>query len=178
LSFVRGSTTTRHSPATATDASLAGKTVFFGNNRAVNGRGACIGDSGRDKSAKQCVSSDVANARGCAGEYDEFAAYRNGRTKFTKSCHRGDSNCRGEYDQFAAYRHCRAKFNKTCHCEDSSCGREYDQFAAYRHARAKFDNIWHRGNSNCGGEYDQFAAWRHGRSKFAKFYHHRDCVRF
>src|SRR5947207_11892455 len=49
LSFVRGSTTICHSSATATDATsptLPGKTAFWGNNRAVNGSSACLGDSG------------------------------------------------------------------------------------------------------------------------------------
>jgi hypothetical protein len=176
LSFVRGSTTARHSSATTTDATLAGKTDFLGNNRALNGRGACIGDSGRDTSAQQCVSSDVANARDCADEYDEFAAYRNGRTK--RSYHGGDSNRGSEYDQFAAYRHGRAKFNKTYHGGDFNRGGEYEHFAAYRNGYAKFNKTYHRGDSNCGGEYDQSAAYRHGRTKFAKFYYHRDCVHF
>jgi hypothetical protein len=88
LSIVRGSTTIYHSSATATDGSspsLAGKTAFLGNNRGVNGRGACLGDSGRDTSAEPSVSSDVANARDCGIGYDQFAACRNRLAKFTKS---------------------------------------------------------------------------------------------
>jgi hypothetical protein len=77
LSFVRGSTTICHSSATATDATspnLPGKTAFLGNNRAVNGRSAYVGDSGRNKSAGYFVSSGVANARDYQIGYKEFAA--------------------------------------------------------------------------------------------------------
>jgi hypothetical protein len=89
---VRSSTTTQHNSATTAEASLAGKKVFLGNNRSVNGRIACLGDSGHDKSGEQFVSGDIANARDWEGDYDEFTACRNSLAKFTKSCHRGDSD--------------------------------------------------------------------------------------
>src|SRR6266480_501684 len=94
LSFVRGSTTICHSSATATDATsptLPGKAAFLGNDRAVNGRSACLSDSGRNKSAEYFVSNGVANARDCQVGYEKFAAHRNGLGKFTKSYHHEDS---------------------------------------------------------------------------------------
>jgi hypothetical protein len=119
---VRGSTTIYHSSATATGAGspgLAGKKAFLGNNRAVNGRSACLGDSGRDISAEQSVSCDVANARDWGSDYDEFAACRNGLARFTKS-----------------YRH-----------RDSDWGSDYDELAACRNGLARFTESYRRGNS-------------------------------
>src|SRR6266404_1743402 len=96
LSFVRGSTTICHSSATATDATspiLPGKTAFWGNNRAVNGSSARLGDSGRNKSAECFVSNGVANARDCQVGYEKFAAYRNSLGEFTRFYRHGDSYC-------------------------------------------------------------------------------------
>jgi hypothetical protein len=141
LSFLRRSTTIYHSSATATDASspsLAGKTVFLGNNRAVNGRGGCFGDSRRDTSAEHSVSSGIANARDCRIGYDEFAAGRGGLAKFSKSYLEGDSDCRISYEEFAAYRNGLAKFTKSCRHGDSDYGISYDEFATGRNSLGKF----------------------------------------
>ena len=116
---MRGSTTINHNSATAADASLAGKTVFLGNNRAVNGGSACVGNSGRDISAEQSVSSDVANARDRGGDHDQFAACRSGLAKFTSSYHRGDAECGSDYDEFAACRNGLAKFTRSYRHGDS-----------------------------------------------------------
>jgi hypothetical protein len=147
LSFVRGSTTTYHSSATATDAILAGKTAFLGNNRAVNRRSACLGDSGRDTSGEQSISNDVPNARDWGSDYDEFAACRNCLAKFTKSYHHGDSACGSDYDEFAACRNCLAKFAKSCRHGDSAWGSDYDEFAACRNCLAKFAKSCRHGDS-------------------------------
>src|SRR2546430_14424101 len=104
---------------------IAGKTAFLGNNWAVNGRIACLGDSGRDTSAEFSVTSGVANARDCRISYEEFAAYRNGLGKFTKSYRHGDSDCGIGYDEFAAYRNRRAKFTKSYRHRASDCGIGY-----------------------------------------------------
>jgi hypothetical protein len=147
---MRGPTTIYHSSATATDGSspsLAGKTAFLGNNRAVNGRSACLGDSGRDTSAEHSVTSGVANARDCRISYEEFAAYRNGFAKFTKSYRHGDSDCGIGYEEFAAYRNGLAKFTKSYRHGDSDCGIGYDEFAAYRNGLAKFTKSYRRGDS-------------------------------
>jgi hypothetical protein len=150
LSFVRGSTTINHNSATAADASLAGKTVFLGNNRAVNGGSACVGNSGCDISAEESVSSDVANARDRGGDHDQFAACRSGLAKFTSSYHRGDGEC----------------------------GIDHDEFAACRNDLAKFTSSYHRGDAECGSDYDEFAACRNGLAKFTRSYRHGDSVRF
>jgi hypothetical protein len=87
----------------------------LGNNRAVNGRIACLGDSERDKSAEQSVSSDVTNA----SDYEEFASCRNGRAEFTKAYHHGDSDWGSGCDKFASCRNGRAEFTKAYHHGDS-----------------------------------------------------------
>jgi hypothetical protein len=113
LSFLRRSSTICHSSATATDASapsLAGKTVFFGNNGAVNGRSACLDDSGHDTPAEHFVSSGITNPCDCGISYKEFAGDRNGVAKFNKSCRHGNSDCRIRYDEFAAGRNGLATF--------------------------------------------------------------------
>jgi hypothetical protein len=181
LSFVRGSTTTYHSSATATDPSspsLAGKTVFFGSNRDLNGRSACLGDSGRDTSAEHSVSSGVANARDCGIGYDEFAAYRNGLAKLTKSYRRADYDCGIGYDEFAACRNGLAKFTKCYRRGDSDYGIGYDEFAAGRNGLAKLTKSYRRADYDCGIGYDEFAAGRNGLAKFTKCYRRGDSVRF
>ena len=110
---MRGSTTICHSSATAAGANLAGKTAFSGNNRAVNGCSACLGDSGRDTSTEQPVSSNIANTRDCGSDYDEFGACRSDLAKFTKCYHRGDRDCGSDYDEFGACRCDLAKFTKS-----------------------------------------------------------------
>jgi len=112
---VRGSTTICYSAAATVGSSpsLEGKTAFLGNNRAVNWRSACLADSGRDTSAEQSVSSDVANARNRGSEYHQFAACRNGLSEFTKSYHRGDANCGSDDDEFGECRSDLAKFTKS-----------------------------------------------------------------
>ena len=120
---MRGSTAICHSAA-ATDGSspnLEGKTDFLGNNRAVNWRSVCLGDSGRDTSAEQSVSSDVANARNRGSEYDQFAACRSGVAEFTESYHRGDADCGSDCDEFAARRNGLSKFTKSHHRGDAVC---------------------------------------------------------
>jgi hypothetical protein len=102
---VRSSTAIYHNSATTPDASspsLADKTGFFGNNRAVNGHCAGLGDSGRDISAEQSVSSGIANARDCGTGYEEFAVHPSGLRKFTKFYRRGDCDCGIGYKEFAA----------------------------------------------------------------------------
>src|SRR6266576_3212126 len=139
LSFVRGSATICHSSPTATDATsptLPGKTAFLGNNRAVNGRSACLGDSGRNKSAEYFVSNGVANARDCQVGYEKFAAYRNSLGKFSKSYRHEDSDCQVGYEEFAAYRNGLGKFTKSYHHGDSDC--QVEEFAADRSGLGKF----------------------------------------
>src|SRR5207249_9303353 len=46
----------------------------------------------------------------CGIGYDEFATYRNGLGKFTKSYRRGDTDCGIGYDEFATYRNGLGKF--------------------------------------------------------------------
>jgi hypothetical protein len=175
---VRGSTTTYRSSATATDASLAGKKSFLGNNRAVNGRIACLRDSGRDKSGEQFVSSDVAKARDGGSDCAEFIASRNSLAKFTKFGHHRDSDWGSDHDEFAACRNSLAKFTKSYHHRDSDWGSDYDEFAACRNGLAKFTKSYHHRDSDLGSDYDEFAACRNGLAKFTKSYHHRDPVRF
>jgi hypothetical protein len=177
LSFVRGSTTICHSSATAADANLAGKTAFLGNNRAINGRSACLGNSGRDTSAEQPVSSNIANARDCGSNYDEFAACRDDLAKFTKCYHRGDRDCGSNYDEFAACRDDLAKFTKCYHRGDRDCGSDYDEFAACRCDLAKFIKCYHRADADYRSDYDEFATCRNGLAKFTKSYRHGS-VRF
>src|SRR5215211_6504359 len=143
LSFVRGSATICHSSATVTGAIspiFPGKTAFLGNNRAVNGRSACVGDSGSNKSAEYFVSSGIANPRDCQVGYGGFAACRNGFGKFSNSYHRGDSDCQVGYEEFAAYRNGLGKFRKPYHNGDSDCQVGYEKFAAYRNGLGKFSN--------------------------------------
>jgi len=147
---VRGSTTICHSSPTATDATsptLPGKTAFLGNNRAVNGRSACLGDSGRNKSAEYFVSKGVTNAPDCHVGYEKFAAYRSGLGKFSKSYHLGDSDCQVGYEEFAACRSGLGKFTKSYHLGDSDCQVGYEEFAAYRSGFGKFTKSYHLGDS-------------------------------
>jgi hypothetical protein len=144
---MRRSTTRCHSSATATDANLAGKTVFPRNNRAADWRSACLGDSGPDISAEQSVSNDIADSCDCGSDYDEFAACRNGCAKFTNACHRGDADCGSEYEQFVACRNYRARFTKSYQHGDGGRGGGYDEFAACRSRCAKFTKSYYDGDS-------------------------------
>jgi hypothetical protein len=119
----------------------------LGNNRVVNGRSACFGDSGRDTSAEHSFSSGVANARDCGIGYEEFAVCRNGLAKFSKSYHHGDSDWGSDYDKFAACRNGLAKFSKSCHRGGSDWGNDYDEFAVSRNGLAKFTKPCHYGDS-------------------------------
>jgi hypothetical protein len=118
----------------------------LGNNRAVNGRSACLGNSERDKSAEHSFSSGVANARDCGIGCEEFAAYRNGLGKFTKSYRHGDSDCGISYKEFTAYRNGLGKFTKSYRHGDSDCGIGYKEFIAYRNGLGKFTKSY-----RCGG---------------------------
>jgi len=75
----------------------------LGNNRAVNGRSAGLGDSGHDISAEQSVSSGIANARDCRIGYEDSAAYSSGFGKFSNFYRRGDSDCGSGYREFAVH---------------------------------------------------------------------------
>jgi hypothetical protein len=150
----------------------------LGNNRAVNGRSPCLGDSGRDTAVEHSVTGGVANARDCRISYEEFAAYRNGLGKFTKSYRHGDSDCGIGYEEFATYRNGLGKFTKSYRHGDSDCGIGYEEFAAYRNGLGKFTKSYRHGDSDCGIGYEEFAAYRNGLGKFTKSYRHGDSVHF
>jgi hypothetical protein len=118
----------------------------LGNNRAVDGRSACLGNSGRDTSAEQPVSSNIANARDCGSDYGEFAAWRNGLAKITKCYHRGDPGCRRGYDELATCRSDLAKFTKSYRRGDADCGSDYDELATCRNGLAKFTKSYRHGS--------------------------------
>ena len=103
---MRSSDRIAHNSATATDGSspsLAGKKGFWGNNRAVNWRRAGLGDSWRDISAEQSVSSGITNPRDCRISYEEFATYSCGFGNFSNFYRRGDSDCEVGCKEFAGY---------------------------------------------------------------------------
>jgi hypothetical protein len=102
----------------------------LGNNRGVNWGSACLGDSGRDTSAEQSVSSDVANARNRGSEYDQSAVCRSGLAEFTKSYYRGDADYGSDHDEFGDCRSGLAKFTKPYYRGDADCGSNYDKFVA------------------------------------------------
>jgi hypothetical protein len=118
----------------------------LGNNRAVNGRSACLGDSGRNTSAEQHVSSNIANARDCGVGYEESGACRNGLAKFTKYYYRGDPGCRSDYDEFAACRSDLAKFTKCYHRGDRDYRSDPDEFATCRNGLAEFTKSYRHGS--------------------------------
>jgi hypothetical protein len=101
---VRSSTGIYDNSSTATDACsprLAVKTVFGGNNRAANGRSACLGDSRHDTSAEYSISCGITNAGDCGIE--EFPVYPSGLGKFTQSYRPGASDCGIGYTELTGY---------------------------------------------------------------------------